>query len=186
MPTPTLILIDVQKGFDDASWGRRSNPGAEKAIVSLLAICRALGIPIVHVKHMSSDMKSPLRPGQPGNDFKDEVNPLEGEVVIEKTVNSCFIGTRLEEYLRERGCDTVILAGFTTNHCVSTTARMAGNLGFRTLVISDATAAFERKGVDGTLFSPDLVHAVALSDLHGEFATVTTSSKLTQSLRLGI
>jgi nicotinamidase-related amidase len=92
--------------------------------------------------------------------------------VIEKRVNSCFIGTTLEADLRNRGFDALVIAGLTTNHCVSTTARMAGNLGFTTWVVSDATAAFDRLGPDGAHHEAEQIHAIALADLHGEFATV--------------
>jgi nicotinamidase-related amidase len=121
---------------------------------------------------MSRLPASPLRPGQPGNEFKAVAAPQADEPVVEKCVNSCFIGTALDEHLRQSGIGGLVLAGLTTNHCVSTTARMAGNLGYAVSVVSDATAAFDRTGPDGVLYPAELVHTMALSDLHGEFATV--------------
>ena len=113
-----------------------------------------------------------LRAGQPGAEFKDFAMPLGDEDVIEKRVNSAFIGTDLETRLGRRGISTLVLAGLTTDHCVSTTARMAGNLGFDTHVVGDATAAFDRVGPDGRRHGAEEVHALALASLHGEFATV--------------
>jgi nicotinamidase-related amidase len=127
---------------------------------------------------MSTLQASPLRPGQPGNEFKAEAAPRPGEPVIEKRVNSCFIGTTLDEDLRQAGIGALVLAGLTTNHCVSTTARMAGNLGYAVWVVSDATAAFDRRGPDGVRYPADLVHSVSLSDLHGEFAFVIDTETL--------
>jgi nicotinamidase-related amidase len=121
---------------------------------------------------LSPSADSPLRPGQPGNDFKACATPLRGERVIEKRVNSCFIGTSLEADLRRGGHETLVIVGLTTNHCISTTARMAGNLGFITWVVSDATATFDRVGPDGAAHSAEQIHAFALSDIHEEFATV--------------
>jgi len=176
-PTPsTLLVVDLQEGFDAPSWGRRNNPHLEQRVADLLRVWRGTGRPVVHVRHMSTDPSSPLRPGQPGNAFKPETAPVAGEAVIEKSVNSAFIGTSLEIDLRRAGCRGLIIVGLTTNHCVSTTARTAGNLGFVTSVVSDATATFDRVGPDGIEYRAELIHAMALSDLHGEFATVVDTA----------
>jgi nicotinamidase-related amidase len=182
-PQPTtLLLVDLQQGFDAPAWGRRNNPQLERRVSELLRAWRETGRPVVHVRHMSTDPSSPLRPGQPGNEFKPETAPVAGEAVIEKRVNSAFIGTPLETDLRRAGCRGLVIAGLTTNHCVSTTARMAGNLGFVTWVVSDATAAFDRVGPDGRAHRADEIHAIALSDLHGEFATIVDTAAVVAAL----
>lgn len=171
--TTALVVIDVQKGFDDPRMGaNRNNPEAERNIARLLQAWRDAGRPVLHVQHMSRFPESPLRPQQPGNDFKPEAAPQAGEPIFQKQVNSGFIGTGLEHWLRENGISTVVLAGLTTDHCVSTTARMAANLGFTTCVVEDATATFERTGPDGRRYPADEVHRVALASLHEEFARV--------------
>jgi nicotinamidase-related amidase len=178
----TLLMIDLQQGFDDKRWGPRNNPLLDARASELLNAWRAAGRPVVHVRHMSAEPASPLRPGQSGNEFKPETAPIAGEVVIEKRVNSAFIGTSLENSLRRGGCRALVIAGLTTNHCVSTTARMAGNLGFETWVVSDATATFGRVGPDGIAHSAADVHSMALSDLHGEFATVVDTATIIEAL----
>ncbi|HEY0626656.1 MAG TPA: cysteine hydrolase family protein [Allosphingosinicella sp.] len=173
-----LILIDVQQGFDDAHfWGRRNNPDAERNVAKLLESWRGAGRPVFHVRHDSVHENSPLHPDSPGNRIKPEAAPLDGEPIYPKSVNSAFIGTTLEQDLRAQGISRVVIAGLTTNHCVSTTTRMAGNLGFETFLVSDATATFERLGLDGKMRPAEEVHASALSDLHGEFATVVTTAE---------
>jgi nicotinamidase-related amidase len=178
-----LLVIDVQKGFDEPVWGRRNNPHMEQRIVELLTAWRASKRPVIHAKHMSGDPDSPLRPGQSGNDFKSATAPISGELVIEKRVNSCFIGTLLDEDLRERGHHDVVIVGLTTNHCVSTTARMAQNLGFKTWVVSDATATFDRVGPDGIRYAAEDIQAIALCDLHGEFAIVVDTQTIIHAMR---
>ena len=177
-----LLVIDVQQGFDDPTWGPRNNPGAEGNIARLLASWRAAGRPVLHVRHDSASPGSPLWPGQSGNGFKPEAAPAAGEAIHPKSVNSAFIGTRLEDDLRRRGVGALVIVGLTTNHCVSTTARMAGNLGFATIVVSDATATFDRQGLDGRVRPAAEVHASALSDLHGEFATVADTGAVLSAL----
>ncbi|MBP9946357.1 MAG: cysteine hydrolase [Vicinamibacteria bacterium] len=179
----TLLVIDLQKGFSHPRWGRRNNPSMEQRASELLRAWRTSGRRVVHVRHMSADPLSPLRPGQPGNEFQPETAPLPGETVIEKRVNSAFIGTALESDLRDAGCLGLVIVGLTTNHCVSTTARMAGNLDFSTWVVSDATAAFDRVGPDGAEHPAEQVHAMALSDLHGEFATVVVTATVIEGLK---
>ena len=180
----TLLVVDLQLGFDEPRWGRRNNPHLERRASRLLRAWRAAARPVVHVRHMSTEPSSPLRPGQPGNAFKPETAPVDGETVIEKRVNSAFIGTSLEADLRRAGCRGLVIVGLTTNHCVSTTARMAGNLGFTTWVVSDATATFDRVGPDGVEHPAERIHAIALSDLHGEFATVVDTEAVIAALQI--
>jgi nicotinamidase-related amidase len=178
MHNAALILIDVQQAFDDPVLGQRNNPDAEKTIERLLALWRAEQRPIIHIHHHSCAPEQLFFPGKRGNLVKPEAAPLGAETVMTKSVNSAFIGTNLEAHLRAGGIDTVVLVGLTTDHCVSTTARMAGNLGFTTYVVQDACATFERRGFDGRRYSASQVHDTALASLHGEFATIVSSASL--------
>src|SRR5256714_3465271 len=178
-----LLVIDVQKGMDVyAEQYNRNNPDLERNIARLQTAWRKSGRPIIHVQHLSKEPNSPLRPGQPGVEIKDEVSPVTGEPVVQKSVSSAFIGTTLEADLRRRGLKTLVVVGMQTNMCVSTTARMAGNLGFTTYVVSDATATFDNIGPNGTRYGAELLHDVALADLHGEFATGGDTDTILQGL----
>lgn len=181
----TLIVIDVQQGFFNASWGPRNNPGAEANIARLLAAWREHGRPVRHVHHASRSASGHFHPGTRGHQVKAEAAPVEGEAIHMKTVNSGFIGTTLEHELRTEGVGTVVIVGLTTNHCVSTTARMAGNLGFATYVVDDATATFDRAGLDGRMRVAADVHAAALSDLSGEFATIVRTDDVLRWIAFG-
>lgn len=175
-----LLLIDIQAGFDAPVWGPRNNPGAEAAAAGLLAHARAAGWTVIHVRHVSTVPGSPL--SGPGTEFKPEVAPRPGEAVVEKSVNSAFIGTDLEARLRAAGVDDLAICGLTTPHCVSTTARMAANLGFAVRLAHDACAAFaanaDARWSGAAAPSPEAIHAAALDHLHGEFATVLSAAAI--------
>ena len=129
--------------------------------------------------------KSPLRPGYPGNEIKDIVKPQPGEPVLKKRENSAFVGTDLEEQLRAGNHNSVLLVGLTTDHCVSTTARMAANLGFSTAVVSDATATFDRYSpLTSRHYTGDEIHEAELTSLSGEFATIVETDAILTSLGL--
>jgi nicotinamidase-related amidase len=175
---PALILVDIQQGFEDPCWGARNNPTAESQAARLLQEWRQQKAPIFHVQHSSRLPGSPLRPNQPGWQIKKEVAPQPGETRLTKNVNSCFIGTPLEQELRKKNVTDVVICGLTTDHCVSTTVRMAANLGFNVYVPSDATATFDRVGPDGQKYSAHQMHQTALASLHDEFATVAPSEEI--------
>jgi nicotinamidase-related amidase len=181
---PALILVDIQKAFDNVEYwgGQRNNVDAEKNAGALLQYWRQNKLPIFHIKHCSSSPTSLLHETNKGNEFKDIVKPIEGEPVIKKNVNSAFIGTDLKERLDNEKISKLVIAGLTTDHCVSTTARMAGNYGFDTFIVSDATATFNKKGMDGQNFCAELIHETALASLNGEFATVLTTNFLKEIL----
>lgn len=182
MEKTALLIIDVQKGFDDPSWGKRNNPDAEVNIATLLSAWRKHKLPIIHIQHCSVNSNSPLHPQQPGNDFKKEVLPLSGETKFSKTVNSAFIGTELENYLHQLDITSLVIVGMTTDHCVSTSTRMAGNLGFSVTLVSDATATFDRKDHDGIHYSADEIHAISLASLNGEFCEVRSTTEVLKAI----
>ncbi|HEY0940347.1 MAG TPA: cysteine hydrolase family protein [Steroidobacter sp.] len=178
MPTlsqAALLIIDVQKAIDadyHAAEGPRNNPDAEQNIGRLLAAWRRHHRPIIHIRHDSTFPTSAYRPGQPGNEFKDEVAPQAGELVIPKRTNSAFIGTNLESHLRASGIETLVITGVSTNNSVEATVRMAGNLGFATYLVADACFTFARRDFHGRLRTAEEVHSMSLANLHDEYCTV--------------
>lgn len=172
MPETCLILIDLQEGFRHPKWGKRNQPFLEENVGKLLALFRDRSLPVIHVRHDSAEAASPLRQGLPGFAFLACAAPLPGEEIITKRAHGAFVGTGLEGLLREKGFSRLVLAGLTTDHCVSTTMRMAFDLGFSPLLVADATATFERRFPDGSSAAAETVHQLSLASLHGEFGKV--------------
>jgi nicotinamidase-related amidase len=176
----TLVLIDMQVGFGEPVWGSRNNPQAEENARALMAAMRAASGRIVHVRHLSHEAGSPL--GGAGSAFKPGFAPAIGEALYEKSVNSAFIGTRLEQDLRAADAHDVIICGLTTPHCVSTTTRMAAHLGFRVELAHDACAALTHNADTsfdgGPAPSAEEIHRAAVYHLHGEFARAVGTADL--------
>lgn len=179
-PDAVLLTVGVQKGFDQ--FPKRNNPGAESNVAALHAAWRKAGRPLVHVRHDSVEPLSVFRPGLPGNAFKPEAEPQGKEPVVRESVHSAFIGTDLEGRLRQMGARTLVVFGIQTNYCVATTARMAGNLGYKTYVVGDACATFPQKLLTGRTVDAQTAHDLALAELHGEFATVVSTQDVLAAL----
>lgn len=170
-----LVLVDFQTGFSDPAWGTRNNPEAEKRAADLLAKWRAIGAPVAHIRHLSMTPGSPLRGN--GAAWIPALAPIGDEARFDKSVNSAFIGTGLEAWLRAKAVTSLVVAGLTTPHCVSTTCRMAANLGFGVTLAHDACAAFTTNTDESWLGNAvehpnaETIHRAAISQIHGEFVT---------------
>ncbi len=177
---PALLLVDIQKAFLEKDYPGliRNNENAEFICGKILKKWRTLDLPIIHVRHSSSNPESKLHKSRPGFEFNDYVTPLETEMVLTKEVNSAFIGTNLENILIKSHIDTLVIVGMTTNHCISTTVRMSGNLGFDTYLISDSTACYNTKGLNGEIIDCNTIYNSSLASLQEEFATVIDSKEL--------
>ncbi len=179
MSRTALILIDWQRGFDqhEAWGGNRNNPDAETNALSILDAFREASQPVYHCVHDSMEPSSLLRLDKPGGKLLPGFDPRPDEALIVKHVNSCFIETDLQARLREDDVSKLVICGLTTNHCVSTTTRMAGNLGFAVTLIGDACATFDRRASDGQVYPAQAVHEISLASLHDEFCDVQMTAE---------
>lgn len=183
MRQPTLMIIDMQQGMRWPAAGPRNNPQAESNIAQLLEAWRIARAPVVHVRHRSRTPGSPFWPGQPGAEFQEGLRPRGSEHVVEKEVPDAFIRTGLEQWLRARKVQALVIVGVSTNNSVEATARTAGNLGFDTCVVSDATFTFDKVDFAGTLRTAAEVHAMSLANLDGEYARIAGTDDVLASLK---
>jgi len=173
-----LLVIDLQRGLDDPQLGPRNNPDCEANVAALLGAWRAAGRPVVFVRHDSVEPDSPLRPGQPGNDFKPVVSG-DPDLLVAKHTSSAFLGTPdLHGWLEEHGITGVAISGVQTNYCCEATARTASDLGYDTLFVLDATYTFDLPAHGGGTLSADELARVTASNLKDEFADVVTTADL--------
>ena len=181
---PALIIIDVQKAFLEKDYPgiKRNNTNAELVCGNILNKWRKNDLNVIHVRHSSTNPESKLHKSKPGFEFNDYVKPKNNEIVLTKNVNSAFIGTGLDEILKNLNLNTLVIVGMTTNHCISTTVRMAGNLGYETFLISDSTACYNTKGLDGKEIDCEIIYEASIASLSGEFAEIISSRELFELL----
>lgn len=174
-----LIPIDVQAGFDVAA---SSHPDMTTQGLRLIEAWRDAARPLIHIRHDSIKPGSPFAPGCPGNALRPGFEPHADEPLVTKTVNAAFIGTDLDLRLRRLGVRQLVLFGLTADMCVSTTARVAANLGYRVIVVGDASASFALTDPNGMRVAALDVHRAHVATLHAEFATVVDTEALLAAL----
>lgn len=177
---PALLVIDVQNGIDESDhWGgNRNNPEAEENIKWLIDHWRLKRWPVIFVKHDSVSEQSPFRPGQRGNELKDFIKPGNEDILIKKSTTNAFVNTSLKDELSRKKIQEIVIVGFVTNNSVEATARMAGDFGYFTFVVSDATACFDKMGFNEVIYSSELIHLISLSNLDGEYARVLSTKEI--------
>lgn len=178
-PDAALIVIDVQREFENPIFGRRDNPEAEQNIAALAKAWAAAGRPIVRVRQSEQDSSGPFKPGTPGHEFKPEAAAIEPALDVTKEVHSAFHGTPdLHSWLAERGIEQVAICGIQTNRCCESTARVAADLAYDVIFVIDAMHTFDKAGPDGVVLPAEQLATATATSLHGYFATVVRAADL--------
>ncbi len=182
--TPALLVIDAQKGIDEVShWGgNRNNSDAEANIAKLLELWRQLKLPVIIVQHCSLSVTSPLYSDHPGNELMDFLKLQPHEKLIQKATTSAFVKTDLLQHIEQNKISSLVITGFVTNNSVESTARSAGDLGVEAAVVADATACFDKVGIDGKKYPSDMVHQLSLANINNEYASILTTHDILQDL----
>ena len=176
-----VVVIDAQREYVDGLLPLEGVEPALAAIGRLLEGARAAGAPVFHVAHRGRPGSGgPFDPETDGYAFADPAVPVAGEHIVEKGLPNAFAGTGLIEAVRATGRDRLILAGFMTHMCISTTARAALDLGLRSVVVADATATRALPDATGGEALPaHLVHRAALAEIADRFAFVVNTADIT-------
>jgi nicotinamidase-related amidase len=173
-----LLPIDMQQAFDSTPWPRRWNDKVDANGLALIKRWREAGRPIVHIRHDSVIDGSSLAPGSPGNQLRPGFEPLDGEPLVSKSVNSAFIGTDLDLRLRRLGVRHVVAFGISTDMCVSTTVRTGANMGWDMLLADDACDCFDLPDGKGGVIAAEAVQAAHVATLGFEFCRVRPTAEL--------
>lgn len=173
-----LLPIDFQRVFDTPTWPRRWNHQVDAIGLSLIETFRRAGRPVIHVRHDSVEPGSAMAAGLPGNGYREGFGPRGGEAEVVKSVNSAFIGTDLDLRLRRLAAGNVIVFGFSTDMCVSTTIRMGANLGWRMTLVEDACDCFDLPAGNGEIIKAETIHAAHVATLAFDFCKVITAKDL--------
>jgi nicotinamidase-related amidase len=191
--TSALLVVDVQRGFDDPSRPPRDNPACEANVRALIDASAERGDAIVLVRHDATDPGSTLHPDAPGNAFKPILDGVEADLVLPKRVHSAFHGeVDLDAWLRGRGIRDLIVCGIQTNRCCETTTRVGGDLGYDVRFVLDATHTFDEPAHDargaggsGEVLPAALLSRVTAANLDGHFARVVTTAEVVGAPRVG-
>jgi nicotinamidase-related amidase len=167
----SLVLIDFQNEY---LVGPVALPAAEPAIAEagrLVAAARETGAPIFHIAHRGRG-GSLFDPDAERGQIVAPLRPQAGEVVVEKGLPNAFAGTELQERLAQTGRKRLIIAGFMTHMCVSSTARAALDFGYSTTVVASACATRDLPDGRGGIIPAATIHDVALVELSDRFAVI--------------
>jgi nicotinamidase-related amidase len=180
-----LIVLDVQKAIDDPRWNSKNNPGCADVIAKLLGAFRAADLPVIHIRHEETNPASSFYVDGPGQPFKDEALPLDGEKVIAKQQNCAFVGTTLEKQLHENGIKRLIFTGVVIHNSMDVTIRLAHCLGFENWLVLDATTAIDVTDANGKTFAAQDVFDLYAAVLASEYCSLTHSDDVISALPSG-
>jgi len=179
--TTALVLIDIQRDYFGDKLIIPAGEAAVQKAAELLAWARRNRLMVVHVQHQMPRADSPMfTPGTNGIEFHPAVTPTDGERIVVKHFPSSFTQTELNDRLKERGIETLVLCGLMTHLCVDTTARSALEHGYRTIIARDACATRDLPNPEGNGVIPHAaIHAATLAALADRFADVMTTAEIT-------
>lgn len=181
--TCALLILDQQEADKYYPYYRkRNNNDAEQNMAQLLNAWREHALPILHVRHISTDPESPYSPGHPGVLFKSGFEPLPNEQIFDKSISDAFLRSNIEDWLLKRSIRQLVIVGSTSEGAVEASVRSASNLGFTVWVPDDACYTFEKCGYQAETISPEWIHVLAMTNLHQGNSTVVDTKLVLHAL----
>ena len=171
----TLLIIDAQEEYRSGALQLPDVDAAVAEITTLLQAARRLGTPVVHVRHLGIP-GGLLDPQGPRGHFLADLEPENGEPVIEKRLPNAFAGTELHERLQQLGHLDLIVCGFMTHSSVSTTVRAAKDYGYRCTLVDSACATRDLPYA-GELIGARQLHRMELAALADNYAIVVPQAR---------
>jgi nicotinamidase-related amidase len=154
--TTALVMIDLQHGIVSRPVAPYSGAQVVANAKPLADALRARGGTVVWVRVLLNDIlampadaptrtpDAPLAPAE-ASELVPETGAQPGDVIVSKRQWGAFYGTDLEQQLRRRGIDTIVIGGIATNFGVESTARAAFDLGFKLVFVEDATSGLNEE-----------------------------------------
>jgi len=172
-----LVIIDAQQEYVGGKLPLTGVDPAMEKIAALLSRARAAGTTIIHILHKGK-AGGAFDPDGPGHQPAPHAAPINGETIIKKSLPNAFAGTELDAALKQAGSKPLILAGFMTHMCVSSTARAALDLGYSTTVVADAVATRDLPNPSGGVIDANTLNASSLAALSDRFAVIAPLDKI--------
>jgi nicotinamidase-related amidase len=167
-----LLIIDIQNDyFENGKLPLVGSLEASEKAKAVLENFRKKSLPVIHVRHVSSQSGGLFSPDGKGIEFHSSVAPLPGEKVVTKSEINSFQGTDLLDYLKSKGITDLVICGMMTHMCIDAATRAASDYGFSCTLISDACATRDLKSGDLKVQARD-VQAAFLAALNGNYAQV--------------
>ncbi len=166
-----IVLVDCQNEYVE---GPLALPGVKPALAEakkLVERARKAGTPIIHVVHQGRAGGMFDLDAERGQEAPD-VAAIAGEAVVKKPLPNSFAKTDLDEVLKKTGRKEIIVAGFMTHMCISSTVRAALDLGYRATVVANAAATRDLPAPDGGVIDAATLHRAALTELSDRFAII--------------
>ena len=172
-----LVIIDAQQEYVD---GKLRLDGIDASLgeaSQMLERARKAGTPIIHVVHKGKPGGALFNPNGPYVEIAKPLAPRPNETIVTKTLPNAFAGTNLEEQLSRIGRKNLIVIGYMTHMCVSSTVRAALDHGYRATVVAKATATRDLPATEGGIVSAQALQRASLAALADRFAAVVQNAQ---------
>ena len=176
-PTPAtmadgvLLIIDAQREYTDGLLPLAGVAGAVDALATLLEKARAVGAPVIHVRHKGPGKA--FNPSSAGYEIVKQLTPRDGEIVVDKGLPNAFANTDLAKHLASSGRKNLIVGGFMTHMCVSATVRSATDNGYMSTIAADTVATRDLPdATGGAIITADAINRITLAALSDRFAWI--------------